>query len=90
MAGRIQEYPPASVAGLMGRFGRTEFQCHLFHRIEVVSAEIQVELLRHVLTRPLRSPVFVDPLESRSQPEPSVRATNSSLLKSSRIPVNAP
>jgi hypothetical protein len=49
VASRIQEYPPASVAGLMVRFGRAEFQRQLFHRIEVVSAEIQVELLRHVL-----------------------------------------
>src|ERR1043165_5005228 len=65
VAGRIQEYPPASVAGLMVRFGRAEFQGQLFHRIEVVSAEIQVELLWHVLTRPLRSPVSVNPLESQ-------------------------
>ena len=34
MASRIQEYPPASVAGLMVRFGRAEFQRQLFHRIE--------------------------------------------------------
>ena len=65
VASRIQEYPPASVPGLMVRFGRTEFQRQLFHRIEVVSAEIQVELLWHVLTRPLRSPVSVNPLESQ-------------------------
>jgi hypothetical protein len=26
VASRIQEYPPASVAGLMVRFGRAEFQ----------------------------------------------------------------
>jgi hypothetical protein len=45
VASRIQEYPPASVAGLMVRFGRAEFKGQLFHRIEVVSAEIQVELL---------------------------------------------
>ena len=77
MASRIQEYPPASVAGLMGRFGRAEFQRQLFHRIEVVSAEIQVELLWHVLTRPLWSPVSVDPLESQmhSRNRPSERRT---------------
>jgi hypothetical protein len=44
VASRIQEYPPASVAGLMVRFGRAEFEGELFHRIEVVSAEIQVEV----------------------------------------------
>jgi hypothetical protein len=65
VASRIQEYPPASVAGLMVRFGRSEFQRQLFHRIEVVSAEIQMELLWHVLTWPLRSPVSVNPLESQ-------------------------
>jgi len=65
VASRIQEYPPASVAGLMVRSGRAEFQGQLFHRIEVVSAEIQVELLWDVLTRPLRSPVSVSPLESQ-------------------------
>src|SRR5262245_65193760 len=65
VASRIQEYPPASVAGLMVRFDRAEFQRQLFHRVEVVSAEIQVELLWHVLTRPLRSPVSVNPLESQ-------------------------
>src|SRR3954462_2996120 len=65
VASRIQEHPPASVAGLMVRFGRAEFQRQLFHRIEVVSAEIQVELLWHVLTRPLRSPVSVNSLESQ-------------------------
>ena len=60
---RIQEYPPPSVAGLMIRFGRTEFQRQLLHRIQVVSTEIQMELLWHVLTRPLRSPVSINPLE---------------------------
>src|SRR6185295_17337288 len=65
VASRIQEYPPASVAGLMVRFGRAELHHQLFHRIEVVSAEIQVELLWHVLTRPLRSPVSANPLESQ-------------------------
>src|SRR5215217_2140079 len=65
VASGIQEYPPASVAGLMVRFGRTEFQRQLFHRIEVVSAEVQVELLWHVLTRPLRSPISANPLESQ-------------------------
>src|SRR3954470_6042857 len=64
MACRVQEHPPASVAGLMVRFVRSEFQRQRFHRIEVVSAEIQMELLGHVLTRPLRSPVSVNPLES--------------------------
>lgn len=60
---RIQEHSPASVAGLMFGFCRAEFQGQIFHRIEVVSAEIQVELLRHILTRPLRSPVSVNSLE---------------------------
>jgi hypothetical protein len=63
VASRIQEHPPASVAELMVRFGRSEFQRQLFHRIEVVSAEIQMELLWHVLAWPLRSPVSVNPLE---------------------------
>lgn len=63
MSGRIQEHPPAPVAGLMVRYDRAEFQGQLFHRIEVVNAEIQVELLRHVLARPLWSSVSVNPLE---------------------------
>jgi hypothetical protein len=62
-AGLVQEYPPASVAGLMVRFGRAELQRQLFRGVEVVSAEIQVELLWHVLTGPVRSPVSVHPLE---------------------------
>ena len=68
MAGRIQEYPPASVAGLVVRFGRAEFQGELFRRIEVVRAEIQVELLWQVLTRLRAGGVADDILEEGLAP----------------------
>jgi hypothetical protein len=42
MARRIQKYPPASVAGLMVRLGRAEFQSQLFHRFEVGNAEVAI------------------------------------------------
>lgn len=65
VASRIQEYPPASVAGLMVRLRGSKVQRQAFRPIEVVSAQIQVKLLWHILAWPLRSPISVNPLESK-------------------------
>ena len=68
MPGWVGEHPPLIAAGLEHRLGRTQLHQHGLGLVKIVNSEVEVELLRHALARPLRRPVAIDPLETDEQP----------------------
>lgn len=64
MTGRVQQHPPPVAARLVVGPDRAEPQRQLLRGVKVLPPKVEVELLRHVLTGPLRGPVSVDSLET--------------------------
>jgi hypothetical protein len=90
MACRVQQDASAVATREFAWPGRAKLQCLRLGRVEVVGPEVQVELLRHVLTGPRGGRYPTTRWKPKLTPEQPVSATSSSEQNCSDIPIRAP